>query len=413
MSKRATTTKPKLPGGKFTDPWVRDVRPPTKEQKQFYYFEKLERGLSISMCHGWAGTKSFRAHTYDANGKTLITKLGVWGEDFCVKDARDAARAVFKNPERCDQEKAIGTFADASERWYTAKIKGKAITATEVRRKLDRYVVPELGHLKFTKIERADVVRFLDTIEAKHGSAQANGCLTTVSAVINWQAERIKGGYQPPLLRKLKRGNAKGRERVLSPEELRKVWNTASTMNTTPAQKSFNGLVRLATLTAQRREKLMTLKWSDIVDGTWTVRRADAREKGTPKKLVLPNLALAVLAEQPKASDYVFPVASMGRYKRLLDKAAGVSGYTIHDLRRTARSIMTGIKGADKRPLIAPHAAEAVLGHALGTQIERIYNRHDWTEEIANALQVLADHLENAILPEPASKGTKLESKAA
>jgi integrase len=413
MSKRATTVKPKMPkDGRMTNPWVRDLRPPTKEQKQFYYFEKQGKGLSLSLYHGWQGTKSFRAHTYDYHThKTIITKVGVF-PDFGVEDARKAALAVFYNPVKhgLGQEQQVGSFADAAERWFEAEIKGKAITEREIGRKLDKYILPVLGSEQFTNIERADVVRFLDKIEADHGAAQANGCLTTISAIVNWQALRVKGDYQPPLLRKLKKKTkaGKGRERVLSAEELRKVWHAAVTMNTTPPQKAFNGLVRLAILTAQRRDKLMTLRWDHIRDGVWTVQRTDEREKGTPKALVLPQLALDVLAEQPRVNDYVLPVASMGRYKRLLDQASGVTGWTIQDLRRTTRTFLS------KSALGVDYVvAEKLLGHELGTSVARVYEHHDFRDELAAALANWAKYLQEVILPEPTAKVAKLEPKAA
>ena len=52
-------------------------------------------------------------------------------------------------------------------------------------------------------------------------------------------------------------------------------------------------------LTAQRREKVTTMRWDDVIDGVWTIR-AEEREKGAPGELKLPQLALEVIAAQPR-----------------------------------------------------------------------------------------------------------------
>ena len=52
--------------------------------------------------------------------------------------------------------------------------------------------------------------------------------------------------------------------------------------------------------------------------------------------------------------------------------------WTIHDLRRTARSLMS-------RAGVRPDIAERVMGHAI-TGVKSVYDRHDYIEEKADAL---------------------------
>src|SRR5262249_45834846 len=56
--------------------------------------------------------------------------------------------------------------------------------------------------------------------------------------------------------------------------------------------------------------------------------------------------------------------------------------WVLHDLRRTARSLMS-------RAGVRPDIAERVLGHAIGG-VEGIYDRHLYDREKAFALQQLA-----------------------
>ena len=79
------------------------------------------------------------------------------------------------------------------------------------------------------------------------------------------------------------------------------------------------------------------------VDGAWTIP-TESREKGNAGKLKLPQIALDIIQAQPRYVDnpYVFagrngePTAKFGagQYKAQFDKACGVIGWTIHDLRR-------------------------------------------------------------------------------
>ncbi len=88
------------------------------------------------------------------------------------------------------------------------------------------------------------------------------------------------------------------------------------------------------------------------------------------------------------AGDLVFPGGTgspfnaWGKSKAALDAASGTSGWTLHDLRRTARSLMS-------RAGVRPDIAERVLGHAQGT-IEGTYDRHSYTNEKRLALEALS-----------------------
>ena len=128
----------------------------------------------------------------------------------------------------------------------------------------------------------------------------------------------------------------------MSDDELRRVWQAAGDAG------AFGGMVRMLLLTGQRREKVANMRWSDVSpDGVWSIPRAP-REKGTPGSLVLPEAALAIIRVQPRfaSNPHVFagigPGAAnnFGRCKKSLDEASSVTGWTLHDLRRTARSLM-------------------------------------------------------------------------
>jgi integrase len=188
------------------------------------------------------------------------------------------------------------------------------------------------------------------------------------------------------------RHKKKPRERTLSDSELRAVWRAA--------EGSFGALIRLLLLTGQRRGSVVRMKFADLsADGTWQIA-TEEREKGNAGTLQLPKQAVAIIKAQPRftGNGYVFaatrgdgPLNGFDKRKRAFDKACGVTGWTLHDLRRCARSLMS-------RAGVRPDIAERVLGHAIGG-VEGVYDRHTYDAEKAHALRALAALIEKIVIP--------------
>ena len=122
------------------------------------------------------------------------------------------------------------------------------------------------------------------------------------------------------------------RSRVLTDDELRRIWHAADEAG------AFGALAKLLLLTAQRLEEVRTLRWSDISpDGVWTIP-TEKREKGNAGALKLPKLALDIIAAQPRLAGNPHVFAGNGgdaraveqRHKVALDKASGVTDWRLH-----------------------------------------------------------------------------------
>jgi integrase len=208
--------------------------------------------------------------------------------------------------------------------------------------------------------------------------------LTVVRSLMNWFATR-HDDYTPPVVRGMRRQSphAAARARMLNDDELRTIWLAAESLG------PFGAGVRLCLLTAQRKAKVFNMKWSELDGSEWTIPR-EPREKENAGVLVLPNAALAIVQAQPRfvSNPHVFagrnngPVTGMSGCKLRIDRVSGVTGWRLHDLRRTARSLLS-------RAGVWPDIAERVMGHAIGG-VEGIYDRHEYKAEKADALQRLA-----------------------
>jgi integrase len=317
-----------------------------------------------------------------------------------VAEARDVARSVIKRvegghdpfpppPVRPD------TVAAVIENFLKRHVeKNKLRTGDEIRRVLNTYILPHWRDRPFAEIRRSDVAKLLDAVEDKHGPWVADAALATLRGVASWYASR-NDDYVLPFVRGMKRvpKDDRKRARILNDDELRAVWRAAEEAGT------FGALVRVLLLTAQRRDKVVAMRWDDISpDGTWTIRTA-VREKGNAGELKLPEAALAVIKARPRfvSNPHVFagagagPTNNFSRGKDKFDTASGVTGWTLHDLRRTARSLLS-------RAGVRPDIAERVLGHAIaGT--EGVYDRHPYFDEKADALARLASLIERIVNP--------------
>jgi len=89
------------------------------------------------------------------------------------------------------------------------------------------------------------------------------------------------------------------------------------------------------------------------------------------------------------------PFRNFGRAKRLLDQRSGVSGWRLHDLRRTCVSGMARLG-------VAPHVADKILNHQSGTisGVAAVYQRHEFLAERRAALDLWGAHV-GQILKDP------------
>jgi integrase len=343
------------------------------------------------------GPMVFAAVARDPYGKQIWATIGSTAE-LKIEDARERAREAIRRIK--DGKQAIEppkpkpeSVAEVVNNWLRRHVdKNKLRTANEIKRVLGRYVLPYWADRNFVELRRSDVAALLDAIEDKHGPSQADAALAILRSIAGWVQSR-DDDYVPPFTRGMRRAQQRGRARILTDDELRRVWIAAGEF------KQIGPLVRLLLLTAQRREKLLTLQWDDIdANGVWTIR-TEAREKGNPGSLQLPKAALDLIHAQPRfvRTPYVFPGPgsdpwiSDSRTKRRFDAASGVVNWRLHDLRRTARSLMS------RAGVLSEHA-ERVLGHVI-PGVEGTYNRHSYDAEKADALRKLATLIERIVIP--------------
>jgi len=359
------------------------------------------------------GAKSYVAVARDPAGRQVWATIG--GADLLTIDAaREKARSAIQRiraglPAIEPPPVAPDSFFAVAENYLARHVRANGLRSeSEITRILQNQVYPMWKERAFEDIRRGDVARLLDTVQDTSGPGAADHLLAVVRGVMNWHESR-SDDYTSPIARNMRRTDAKARKRsrILDDAELRAVWAVAK------ANGTFGAIVRLLLLTGQRREKVATMKFADVsVDGVWQID-TEEREKGNGGALVLPEAALVIIQEQTRIGDnpYIFAGRGHGHFngfspcKRAFDKKVGdLPRWTLHDLRRSARSLMS-------RAGVRPDIAERVMGHAI-TGVEGVYDRHSYRDEKADALQRLANLIEGIVHPPTGTNVVPLKADA-
>ncbi len=238
-------------------------------------------------------------------------------------------------------------------------------------------------------------MKLLDEIEDQRGAPMADHVLMVLRRIMNWHATR-DDEFRSPIVRGMSRSNAseRARTRILTDDEIRAVWQTADAI-----ASPFARMLQFILVTAVRRTEAANMDRSELDGSVWTILAA--RMKGKLDHVVpLSPLAQEVLGALPVFNPKAGPVfthsganglSNYNRPKKTFDERCGVSGWTIHDLRRTARSLMS-------RAGVSPDHAERALAHVIGG-IRGIYDRHEFFEEKKFAFEALAKQIRMILDP--------------
>jgi len=386
----------------LTDRAIKAAKP-APAGKRTLLWDAIVPGLALRVTD--SGKRTFVLVTrYPGSTQPAPRSLGSVGA-ISLSNARALARQWLEligngvDPARQASEKRQQTFRAIATNYFQRKAKDyrsrKSNEAT-----LERLVYPTLGTRPIDTITRSTIVHLLDRIEDENGLAMADHTLGIINRVMNWHATR-SDTFRSPIVRGMKRAEEKARSRILSDEELRAIWQA-----TGEYRHPFGSMLRFILLTATRRNEANFIKRSEIAGTEWTIPAARYKTK-IDHLIPLSQAALSEI-ENPLADPHqVFIFTTNGkqaigghtRHKQAIDEASGVTGWTIHDLRRTARSLMS-------RAGVNADIAERCLGHVIGG-VRGIYDRHEYLEEKKRAFEALAAQIERIVNP-PAANVVKM-----
>jgi integrase len=343
----------------LSDALLRSITPSVGQR--CYWDTKLPAfGVRVSQ----GGSKTFvlnRANSLITIGRFPILTLA---------EARAEAKRLLAEFTLGKSRPQPTTYSQAVELFLSDKKKSRrAITVQSYERLLKR--------LRFTNpvanITHAEAAHQLARIKRP---SQYNHALVALRIFFNWTIKRRMRSDNPTF--GLSTNATVSRSRVLSDEELKKVWEASDQCG------QFGTIVKLLILTGQRRTEIASLQSSWLRDDSLTLPAQITKNKRDH------TVPLALMARQllPPKDGLLFPARGRNvpfngwsKGKTALDKLSGVTTWTLHDLRRTFATHIAGLG-------VAPHVIERLLNHATGaiSGVAAIYNRYSFMDEMRAAI---------------------------
>jgi integrase len=340
--------------------------------------------------------------TGGAGSKLRKYTIGPYGR-VTLHQARIAAQKVFaarlegRDPAAEKREKKRLVAADRVEdllETYISQRLSQNRSGGEIARLLRRETGRAWGDRSIHEISKRDVVEVVTAIEQRGVPVAANKTLKSIKTFLRWCVGRAILDQSPaegvPLPAK-----EIARDRVLSDDELARVIISARQID-----DLYGGIVELLTLTGQRREEVARLTWEelDLKRRVWMIPKSRTKN-AKPHVVQLSDESIAVLSRMEKRGPYVFsvdgarPFQGFAVAKRKLDELSKVTGWRLHDLRRTCVSGMAGLG-------VAPHVADKILNHQSGTisGVAAVYQRHEFLAERKNALERWGAHITDTVV---------------
>lgn len=360
----------------------------TTDKPQEDFWDILTPGLCLRISGRPGGRKTWYVR-YRVGGKQRRQKLGTYPR-VSLAEARERARSNLSRAEdgadpaqelHQRRSKDASFAAMASEVLAERARKGRggrptsASTQRERQRLLDVELLPWWGTLPAGAVSRRDVALLVETIERRGSPIVANRVLALVRLLYNGGLRRGFPGVEHNPAHLAEPFPEPRRSRFLEREELKVVWGALE-----PERLIPGAIFRLALLTAQRIGSVCAMRWADV--DTARVWRIPAEVfKGRRPHLV--PLSVEALAEldtlRPISGkdEYIFPGRGDSEHSHITNtqnalarirERSKVPDWTAHDFRRTFRTHATrAVKaehhGDSKGLGIAPHIADAVLGH--------------------------------------------------
>jgi integrase len=372
------------------------------------------------------GTKSW-AYRYKQFGKMRRVTLGEYPV-MSLADARamaDIRRADLKqgrNPVVEDQRENLAkqeaadvlTFNMLAERFIQIYTKPKKRSWAADQRYL-RIIGSTFGHRELASIRKSELVAYLTTV-AETSIINANRMQSCLHTMYRWANQVAVDTVANPLagIKKVG-GKEKTKDRILTADELRRVW-PGLVANDSPFTRPVGIALRLMLLTAQRPNEVAGMRLDELhdLDGPepfWEIPAARMKGGRTHMCPLSPaaveHIKQALMLAGAGGSPYVFPARSGGKAAmrrdamskavcRWLAPASSVASqprstlapmtdWTPHDLRRTAGTIARA-RG------VARTTVDALMVHK-NPGVSGVYDRYDLAAEKREAVMLIANHL--------------------
>ena len=381
----------------------RDVKGRTR-RKWFYQYRSRNDGSQHRINLGNVDSPAAVAATKARQAASaLAEKVQIGG------DPQKERQTAKKGRKRLLLDEALKYLSDRKE-----GIVGKRPMRLSTYKAAKRYFELHWGALAkrpVASVTDDEIKEQLRKIIERHGKTAAIRAKGNLSAFYVWALKEGIAKTNPTLTTHDIAENPP-RDRVFDNGEIRAIWSACR-------DDDFGRIVKLLMFTGCRRDEIGGLRWSEIDFDSDTVTIPASRTKsGRQLQLMLPTPAMVLLREAPRKADREFlfgqsgaafsrwSYEKMAMEKRLAESGNQLKPWTLHDIRRTARTRL-GELG------IEPHIAELVIGHAAHkTGIVGTYDHYSYAPRIKDALALWGSALTCIIDPATGNNVTPIRRPA-
>jgi integrase len=408
-----------MPRVALTDRFVARIKPDKHGRTD--YFDEVTTGLALrigegghrSWCFHFTSPKDGRRArysmgTYPATSLSRARALAIEAKGFV--EAGQDPRDVF-----AAKDAAAMTVANLVTAYLDKHVKPNLRTADALKRRFTKNVLPIIGSVKLADLHKRDVNRVTDPILARDAAMEATRVFEDLRAMLRWAVARgdldhnsMEGMRKP--------AESEARERVLSDDEIRLLWNGLP--SSLARSKQCQRIIKLCLVTAQRIGEVAGMRKDelDLKACVWSLPGARTKN-GYPHAVPLSSLALSVIKEaisDAGKSAFVFPAEegplpphavarTIGRAQEADEERPegrfGIAHWTAHDLRRTA---LTGMAKLGMAPIVLGHVANHRTTTKAGVTLG-VYIQHGYQKEVREALELWADRLSAVIAGDTAA----------
>jgi len=261
----------------------------------------------------------------------------------------------------------------------------------------EKELLPELGNIRISEVQKSDIHRILDRVQARGAPIQAKRTRAHLHRVLNYAVEMGYIQFNPCTQVKLAI-KEKPKDRFLTVDEIKRFW---SGLDATGISDMNKQALRLQLTTGQRKCEVCKARWSDIswIHATWTIPEEVAKNR-TRHVVHLSTLALEILQElhemtgktefllpSPNGfSENVRPNSLDQALHKEFDKLNVKVRFTPHDLRRTFGTHLDRLG-------VRSDVISRILNHSLNRGVTGVYTQHAAVEEMKRAMECWASEL--------------------
>jgi integrase len=302
-----------------------------------------------------------------------------------------------------EEQKESNTVAKLIRAWYSGYAEKARKKPRQIKQQIDADIIPLLGHFSLDKIQTIDIAKALDKIVARGAPIHANRVLSTIKQAFNYGVSRGNLQYNPAANIRSRDigGMEKPRDRVLSLEEIKKIWLF---LDSDESQMALHTkcAIKIILLTGVRTAELRLATWDefDLENSLWIIPPEHCKA-GESLKIHLSEQVKEILLTLSQESDTGHVIYGESQHQPLsenalsraiarIQKRVGIPKWTAHDLRRTFATHL----GETLR--IDPVVIEKCLGHKM-PRIMATYNKNEMLPERKDALNKWSNYTENFI----------------